>query len=237
LYAFVRDVSGGNGRGYAEFEVHVSSIETKQHLWGEVFARRYYDAQLPVGPVDLGPEVRQLVRGAFESLPVSLKAAPRLKDVRSVLLVPLAGDADRFVSGLAENALTSTPYTPKQLDVRTLAQARALLRDDPKAADAILYGAVRDLSRKTLKEYPDRVEYQLSASVQLTIQQSPAGEVLWSQTIEATGPYVLSYSWWEVLKRYGPFVLARKNYFLVPTAVVVALLVVAMFLRAMRRAR
>jgi hypothetical protein len=61
--------------------------------------------------------------------------------------------------------------------------------------------------------------------------------VLWSQTIEATGPYVLSYSWWEVLKRYGPFVLARKNYFLVPTAVVVALLVVAMFLRAMRRAR
>jgi hypothetical protein len=64
----------------------------------------------------------------------------------------------------------STPYSPKQLDVRTLAEARALLRDEPKAADAILYGAVRDLSIREMNTYPDRIEYQINCSVQLGIQ-------------------------------------------------------------------
>ena len=237
MYGMVREVSSGNGRGYAELEVHVSSIETKQHLWGSVFARRFYDPQLPVGPVDLLPEVRQAIGDSFNRLTTSLRAAGKLRDVHSVLLVPLAGDVDQFVTGLAEKTLAATPYSPKRLDVKTLAEARALLRDDPKAADAILFGAVRDLSRRVMHEYPDRTEYQINASVQLSIQASPSGDVLWSDTAETAQPYSVYLTWWEMVRKYGPFVLFHKWYLLTPLLVVLGLIILAMFFRAMRRAR
>ncbi len=237
LYAFVREASGENGRGFAEIEVHVSSIETKQHLWSGIFARRFYAPNQPVGPVDLSPEIRQAIKASFSKLATGLKAADKLRDVHSVLIVPLAGDADQFVTGLTEDSLASTPYSPRQLDVRTLADARALLRDDPKAADAILYGAVRDLSMRKMNEYPDHTEYQINASVQLAIQASPAGNVLWSDTVETTTPYVLKQTWWEMVQKYGPMVVFHSKLLIIPLAVIVGLIVLALFFRVMRRAR
>jgi len=237
LYAFVRETSANHGRGFAEIEVHVSSIETKQHLWGGVFARRFYDPQLPVGPVDLAPEVRQVIRNSFTRVSTGLRAAGKLRDVHSVLLVPLAGDVDQFVTGLVENSLSATPYSPRRLDVKTLAEARALLRDDPKAADAIIYGAVRDLSKRRMNEYPDRTDYEINASVQLSIQGSPSGDVLWSDTVETAERYSVSLTWWEMVRKYGPLVLFHRWYILTPFIVLVGLIVLAMFFRAMRRAR
>ena len=98
LYANVIEASGANGRGYAEIEVHVSSIETSQHLWSNDFARRFYDASLPVGLVDLKPEIRAAIQASFGKLPMSLKMAGKLRDIHSVLLVPLAGDIALGVS-------------------------------------------------------------------------------------------------------------------------------------------
>ena len=57
MYGVVREATGGNGRGYVEIEAHISSIETKQHLWGQVFARRFYTAPEVTGLVDLDPVV------------------------------------------------------------------------------------------------------------------------------------------------------------------------------------
>jgi hypothetical protein len=96
LYANIRDVAGANGRGYAEIEVHVSSIETKQHLWSGDFARRFYAPNQPVGAVDLSPSIRTVIKASFSKLAIELKAAGKLSGVRSVLLVPLAGDMDQF---------------------------------------------------------------------------------------------------------------------------------------------
>jgi hypothetical protein len=236
-YAFIREAWGGQGCGFVELELHVSSIETKQHLWSGNFSRRFYDPQLPIGPIDLHPEVRRILREAFQRLPAQLRAAPKLRDVHSILIVPLAGDIDRFMTGLVESSLSGTQFLPKELDVRTLGEGRALLRDDPKAADAILYGAVRDLSSRKKGEYPDRTEYDVSAAVQMTIQASPSGDVLWSYPLEARGTLVERLSWWEMVKKYGPFVLARKAVVVVPLIVLVGLVVLAMFFRAMRRAR
>ena len=237
LYAVVRDASGQNGRGYAEIEVHVSSIETKQHLWSGNFARRFYAPNQPVGRLNHTPEIQQTLKAEFSKLAVELKTAGKLRDVHSVLIVPLAGDADQFVTGLVQDNLASTPYSPKQLDCHTLADARALLRDDPKAADAILYGSVRDFSMRIMHEYWDHTEYQINVSVQLAIQDSPAGDVLWSDTLVSSTPYILKPTNWELLKKHGPWALAHKWYVIVPVIVLGGTVVLALFFWMMRRAR
>lgn len=237
MYGSVRDATGSNGRAYAELEVHVSSIETKQHLWGQVFARRFYSAPDLVGLVEMDPDVRQLVRQSFERGVISLQSSPKLNNIRTVAIVPLAGDFDRFVTGLVESMVSRTRLTPRQLDTLTLGEARALLRDNPQAADAVLFGAVRDLSRKLLNRYPDRDEFETSSAVQLTIQDARTGDVLWSDLIEARGMDMHMLSWWEMLQRYGPFVLARKWYILWPLIALIGLIIVALFFRMMRRPR
>ena len=233
----VRETSGGNGRGYAELEVHIFSIETKKIHWNGVFARRFYSAPDVVGLVDLDPNVREAIRESFDRTVTALKSSAKLKSTRTIAIVPLAGDLDRFITGLAESMISKTQLLPKQLDIATLGEARALLRDNPQAADAVLYGAVRDLSRKTLNTYPDRVEYQISSAVQLTIQDSKTGNILWSELIEARGKDVATLSWWDMTKRYGPFVLAGKWYVLVPLIAIAGVFVLLAFFWMMRRAR
>lgn len=237
LYGRVRETAGGSGRGYAELEVHVSSIETKQHLWGQVFARRFYSAPDVKGLLELDPDVRKLIRESFDRGVMALKANAKLKDTKTIAVVPLAGDMDHFVTGLAERMVSQTQFMPKQLDVTTLGEARALLRDNPQAADAVLYGAVRDLSRKLLNRYPDRVEYETSSAVQLTIQDTKTGNVLWSDLIEARGTDSTKLSWWEMTQRFGPLVLAGKWYVLVPLIVIAGVFVLLVFFWMMRRAR
>jgi hypothetical protein len=237
MYAVVRDTAAGNGSGYAEIEVHVSSIETKQHLWGKVFARRFYNSPDVKGLVNLDPDMRELIQKSFDRAATNLNAAAKLKDIRTVAVVPLAGDMDGFISGLVVSMVSKTQLVPKQLDTATLGETRALLRDNPQAADAILYGAVRDLSQRELNKYPDRIEYETISAVQLTIQDAKTGNILWSDLIEAQGTKTTVLSWWEMVRLYGPLVLARKWYVLVPLLVLGGLVVLALFFWMMRRAR
>jgi hypothetical protein len=228
MYGVVRDASGSAGRGYAELEVHVSSIESKQHLWGRVFARRFYSTPELTGLVDLNPAVRRVLQESFDRTALNLKASSKLKDVRAIAVVPLAGDLDRFITGLAESMITKTQFFPKQLDTATLGEARALLRDDPKAADAVLFGAVRDLSRKKLLTSPDREEYEVTAAVQLAIQETKTGNILWSELVEARGTDVRALNWWE---------MTQKKYILVPVLALAGLVVLLLSFLMMRRAR
>jgi hypothetical protein len=237
LYAVVRDTSAANGRGYAEIEVHVSSIETKQHLWGQMFARRFYNAPDVEGLLNLDPDIRKVITESFDRAVAGLKTAEKLKSIKSIAIVPLAGDLDHFVTGLAESMLSKTQYFPKQLDTTTLGETRAMLRDSPQTADAILFGAVRDLSRRKLNSYPDRVEYEIDAAAQLTIQDPKTGNILWSDMIETRSTDVKKISWWEMVQQYGPFVLARKWYVIVPLIALCGLVVLALFFKLMRRAR
>ena len=237
LYAVVRDTAAGSGSGYAEVEVHVSSIETKQHLWGKVFARRFYNAPDVKGLVDLDSDVREVIRKSFDKTIAQLQSDPKLQAIHTVAVVPLAGDLDRFITGLVESMVSKTQLAPKQLDSATLGETRSLLRDQPQAADAILYGAVRDLSRRTLSQRPDRTEIETTSAVQLTIQDAKTGNILWSDLIEARATTTTDLGWWELVQQYGPMVLARKWYILVPLLAVGALMVLAIFFWLMRRAR
>jgi hypothetical protein len=230
MYGVVRETSGGNGRGYAEIEVHVSSIETKQHLWGQVFARRFYNAPALEGLVDLDPNIRQLIQKSFEDKVANLTADPKLKAVKTIVIVPLGGDLGGYVTKLAESMLSKTQYTPKPPEAATLGQVRALLRDDPQAADAVLFGAVRDLSRKLLHRYFDGEEYEISSLVQVTIQDARTGNVLWSEAIEARGLDRIIIKPWEMVLRYHRYIIAAFSVLLV-------LVVLFVFFRGMRRAR
>ncbi len=186
LYGTVRSASKEGNRIYVELELHVSSIETKQHLWGRTFARRTYVADRMRGIVALDEPVRALLRATMDAGVSSLRSAPKLGDVRSVAVLPLGGDIDRYVTGLAQDMLSETDLYPKELDVPTLAEARALLQDQPEKADAVLYGAVRDLSETMESETFDETVYKVSAEVQLRIQSVMTGDVLWSETLAKT---------------------------------------------------
>ena len=183
MYGTVREASDTNGRVYVEIEAHISSIETKQHLWGRIFAKRYPHRDGVQGIIDLDKAVRGLLKEALRPVPDSLANNPKLKDIRSVAIVPLSGDIDDYVTGLVQDALSRTSLYPKDLDLTTLAEARLLLRGEPDQADALLYGAVRDLSRELDQEKFTETVYTLHAEVQLRIQDVSSGEILWSDTL------------------------------------------------------
>ena len=249
MYAVLRQ-AGEGGRAYAEIELHVSSIETKKHLWGQVFSRRFYTNPGVTGLIKLDHDVRQAITKSFDETATRLKANEKLSSIKTIAIVPLAGDSeketDQFITGLAESMISKTQYFPKQLDTPTLGEARALLRDDPKVADAILFGAVRELS---IAERPnnihlDRVEHEINAIVQLTIQDIKTGNILWSDLVESryidvktNSMFVTLTNTMNVTSPMMEVVTKHKWYVIVPIIAVGAFFVLVVFMWMMRRSR
>jgi PBP1b-binding outer membrane lipoprotein LpoB len=172
--------------GYVELELHITSIATKEHLWGGVFSHRYYGAGELQGIVELDPELRQALKNLFAANSGSLKNSAAAKKIKSALVVPLAGDIDGYVTGLAVDMFSGLGIAPRELDVATLGEARLLLRDTPEPADAVLYGAVRDLSRELDREEVLKDTYEINVDVQLRLQDAQTGDILWSDTFIGT---------------------------------------------------
>ena len=230
MYGVIRSASESGQKVFVEIELHLSSIETKEHVWGGVFAKRFYVPGQVTGIIDLDQAVREVLRNAVEKGAAGLGSSGKIAEIRTVAVVPLAGDIDGYVRGLAENMLSQTKLYPKNLDVGTLAEARQLLRDQPKQADALLYGAVRDLSRKVQDVQPFKTTYEINAEVQLRIQSASTGEILWSATLSGQGEDVETTSLWEAF-------LANRRIVLWAAGGLAALMVLGMFFRATRRAR
>jgi hypothetical protein len=189
VYGFVREVSESPQRTFVEIELHASSLVTKQHLWGNTFARSLYlaaprEEQGVIRPDQLPVEVREaLKKGVIEKGMASLKQSEAaLKEIGKVILVPLAGDLDGYVTGLERDLLAqSRMVAPVEKGVNTRAEARKLLRDEPQQAGGMIYGAVRDLSIKG-----GGGAYEVSVEVQLCVQKVPSDEVIWSATLAQT---------------------------------------------------
>jgi len=187
LYGWVRQAEVSNRHAYAEIELHLSSIATNQHLWGGTFIGRTYLDQGVEGIISLDEYSRENLRSVFEAAKNSLAASSKTNKIKRVAIVPLAGDIDRYASILAEGMFSTLPsISPANVAVNTLAEAIELLRAKPETADAILYGAVRDLSTYLVKEDALRGDtYRYNAEVQLRIQ-TPDGEILWSDSKAAS---------------------------------------------------
>lgn len=234
MYGTVREVRETTDRVFAEVELHLTSVTTKQHVWGGVFARRFYLPGRVEGIVDLDPAVRAVLQDAFAGAADSIRDSSKLQAIKTVVFVPLAGDVDGYVKSLTENMLAETPLNPMEMDVMSLAQARMMLRDKPGVADAVLFGAVRDLSRELKHDEPLKKTYEIHAEVQLTLQASPSGEVLWSRTLRAEGldEEVITgqEAAWNVWKTNPGIVM-------IIAGVVVGLMILGMFFKAVSRPR
>jgi len=192
LYGNLRAARQEGQRVFVEIELHLSSIETKEHLWGTVVSRRFYQPGPIEGIIALDPEVRAVLNETIARGLASLKAAPKLSGIGTVVVVPLAGDIDRYVTQRVIDMVSRTHMNPRNLDVATLGEARQLLRDRPEQGDAVLYGAVRDLSMRELRRELMKTTYEISAEVQLTLQSATTGEILWSDTVEQVGEKVVT---------------------------------------------
>lgn len=183
MYGTIRSAGQDGQRVFVEIELHVSAIETKQHLWGTMLTRRFYLPGTVQGVVALDPDIRNVLNAALAKGSESLQGAQKLAAIRTVAVVPLAGDVDMYITQRATDILSRTHMSPKNLDISTLGEARQILRDRPEQADAVLYGALRDLSMRLVREEIMRTTFEISAEVQLTIQAAN-GEVLWSDTVD-----------------------------------------------------
>ncbi len=183
LYGTLRSARRETHRVFVEIELHVSDIETGRHLWGTAVSRRFYLPGAVQGIVDLDTDARNAIDRTIEKGLESLKGSDKLGEIRTVAMVPLAGDIDSYVGGRVQDMVSRTRLNPKNLDLPTLGEARQLMRDRPEQADAVLYGALRDLSRRLVREETMRTTHEVSAEIQLVIQSASTGEVLWSDTL------------------------------------------------------
>lgn len=186
LYGGIRQNDVSSRSAYAEIELHLSSVITNRHLWGGTFASRVYLEENVKGLIELDEYTREIIRTIFADAAKSLAASTKTGAVSTIAVVPLAGDIDRYATGLAEGMFSGhSKLSPVNLAVNTLAEAVGLLRTTPGRADAILYGAVRDLSVALVKDdYLKGKTYRYHAEIQLRIQTAK-GEILWSDTLAA----------------------------------------------------
>ena len=241
MYGFVREATASGQRVFVEVELHVSSIETKEHLWGDVFAERIYTGDAIRGIVEIDDAVRDVLADAFDKGRKSLgDAASRLAGVKTAALVPLAGDVDGYVTGKAEELLSGSTVTPKNLNVRTLGEAETLLRDDPAQADGIVYGSVRDLSRERKNRHYLRdgnymvIDHEVRAEVQLKLQKAQSGEIPWSATLAATAIDPVEVTWSDLIHEHPKEAIKLALWVV---GIIVVLIVLAMFFKATRRVR
>lgn len=231
LYGAVRACSKTENRIFVELELHATEVKTKRHVWGGLFAKRWYvpGTDVPKGISELPLAVRdQLKRVTTSNLVASLKAQPKLSAIRSIALIPLAGDDDRYCTYIARDAITQTEgLVAKELDLASLQGARAVFRDIPvSAGDAVLYGAVRQLG---WFDEPFRLfgltlyeKFTVPTDFQAAIERNDTHDILWSDTVQSYEEWI---EWnWPVLIALG-------------VGVLVALIVFFSFLRAATRVR
>lgn len=242
VYGGLRRVAADRRYVLVELELHATEIATKRHVWGDVFSRRLYaPVPDPDGLIDVPTEVRAMMREKFRNaLAASLKKNPRLEAVKRVACLPITADIDQYVAGLVRDVLSASAVTPVNLDVVTRAEARFALKESPGKGEAILYGALRDVSA-TLKKKDilKRMTYDGQMEIQLWIERGATREILWSDTVSAHEDFVRGPNgWWDLLCAYFPSLEARPWLLvLVPLGVLIGLIVLFRVLGSLTRVR
>lgn len=104
---------------------------------------------------------------------------------------------DGYVTHIAVDGLSKAGLLPKNVEAETREELRRLLRDKPITADALLLGAVRSLDMEFNGTVMRTSTYQVTADVQLSIEDAKTQDVLWSDTIIINQEYVTTISWYE----------------------------------------
>lgn len=188
LYGKVLSTEENDKFVFLHIELHMTSVATKQHIWGDVFSRRAFipGANQPQGLSAIPTDIRETVKTDITSYVMkSISKAPNASTVKTVAIVPLAGDEDLYVTHCIQDALSQKGYFPKDLGVSTMAEAVYLLAEDSSRADSVLSGVVRELSieQEPEPEFPTNHIFNVVAEVQVKLEKSGTREILWSDTI------------------------------------------------------
>lgn len=194
LYGKIRQIDRNDDRTYAEIELHATDIATKQHIWGGNFAARLYKNKDFQGIISLDNELRMLLKKNFAEAQKSIlqpETAAKLEAIKTVSVIPLAGDVDRYMTGLAVEMLSQTRHLPKMPEIPSLSQTRIFAKEHKIPSDAIFYGTVRDLHKtkpvsKAVSRGKMSDSYQVCADIQLFLEDIKTGVILWSKTITLT---------------------------------------------------
>ncbi len=242
IYGVVRAAEKSGRRVFVEIELHASSIETKQHLWGGNFAKRYYlpGPESIAGLTDIPVEVREPMKAQLAAkVQQSIEqAAGKLSPIKTVAFVPLAGDLDQYATFMLRDAISRGRLTPKSLDLNTLGEARLLLRDQPAQADALLHGAVRDMSQRLESRTFATTTWQVTAEVQACIEQVASNTIPWSDTVTVSERYTKRMTWWEIwTEKIYPYLQAHPLAWIIPLVIMLGLIILAKMIRAGTRVR
>ena len=192
-----------------ELSLGLYSVKTKEFLWAGSFdCRHYKPGKAPeVGLVDLPVTLRAILQNSVsKKIANSITAQPKLASVATVAVLPLVGDEtatvsadgslkapttnekggyviDGYITHVVVDALSRTSLTPRNIDLQTRQEVRRALRDSPKVADAILFGAVRGLEFNFIRGKFGKQGYEVIVDLQLSIEEAGTQNVLWSDTI------------------------------------------------------
>ena len=191
FYGTIRSISSNAERIFVEVELNATEVATRKIIWGGNFSHRLYIGKNITGNISIDNNILNLLEKNFNSALTSLKSGEfpaTLQHIKSVSVLPLSGDVDSYMTGLAIKVLTQTPYKPRFSAISSLTQFRMAVRDNTVKSDAVLYGAVRDISRGEIEieETNDKKKkstFKVYADIQLFLEDLKTGNVLWSDTI------------------------------------------------------
>ena len=147
--------------------------------------------------------------------------------------LPVAGDLDGYVANIVRDAVVKTALTPKNLDIRTLGEARFALRDRKLVADGLLYGALRDISFKHY-ENGRTSGSTIHVEIQACIEKAGTNEQVWSDTILVSENMEKKLEGVKGFLADYPFIPKAA---LILLSLLVLLLIVLKFLKATTRVR
>ena len=190
LYGKLCALKKNESRVYAEIELHACKVDTREHIWGDSFVKYFYTGKDVSGIISLDSGLRKLLKKNFDAALKNLQspsAAAKLNNIKTVTVVPLVGDIDRYITGLAIEMLSQTKLMPRNPRIPSLGLLRSFARDGKVDSDAVFYGAIRDLQRSnTVVSYSGEkviTSYIVSADVQLFLENIKNNDILWSSTI------------------------------------------------------
>lgn len=201
LYGDIRGIQSAGSQASAEATLHLSSVETKQHLWGDSFTGMYPLPDLAGGLV-WGEHELKLIDACQAELAKAWGQLPELRGLK-VGYFTLSGDRDRTVTQKIAETLQKAGAVPVQIEATSQAEARRLLAAKPGTCDAILSGAFRGPDKEMVKEGVSDKEWQMRAILQLRLEK-PGAVQLWSQS------FLQSVTWMEPNSKETSGLQAKK---------------------------
>ncbi len=234
LSGTLRVIESASTHVFAEIELHAFSIKTKEHVWGGVFAKRYYipGDKMAKGLSEIPVQIRSVMQEKLTSLAVkSLQAQDKLAAVKTVAYVPFSGDVDFYSTYIFRDAVTKTDLAMRNLGLNTVGEARVLLRDKPLEADALATGALRDISIEPVveKSTPNSTVWRVNVEFQAAIENAATGDILWSDTVLASSEFTEKLGLWGWVCANLPWIAEHQG--LAVAGGIVAIIVLAVLFR------